>query len=56
MTAADAFAVRYDLLDKTLDPEIGQWLIVSYKATRRRRVPAFIQALDNEAVLAKGLG
>ena len=56
MTAADAFAVSYDLLDKTLDLGTGQWLIVSYKATRRRGVPAFIQALENEAVLAKGLG
>jgi hypothetical protein len=56
MTVADAFAVSYDLLDKTLDLETGQWLFVSYKATRRRGVPVFIQAPDNETMLAKGLG
>jgi hypothetical protein len=56
MTVADTFAVSYDLLDKTLDLETGQWLFVSYKATKRRGVPVFIQAPDNEAMLAKALG
>ena len=56
MTVADAFAVSYDLLDKTLDLETGQWLFVSYKATKRRSVPVFIQAPDNETMLAKALG
>jgi hypothetical protein len=55
MTVADAFAVSYDLLDKTLDLETGQWLFVSYKATRRKNVPVFIQAPDNEATLAEAL-
>jgi hypothetical protein len=55
MTVADAFAVSYDLLDKTLDLETGQWLFVSYKATRRKNVPVFIQAPDNEATLADAL-
>jgi hypothetical protein len=53
ITVADAFAVSYDLLDKTLDLETGQWLFVSYKATKRRGVPVFIQAPDNEATLVK---
>lgn len=55
ITVADAFAVSYDLLDKTLDLETGQWLFVSYKATRRKNVPVFIQAPDNETTLAKAL-
>jgi len=55
MTVADAFAVSYDLLDKTLDLETGQWLFVSYKATKRKNVPVFIQAPDNEATLAEAL-
>jgi hypothetical protein len=55
ITIADAFAVSYDLLDKTLDLETGQWLFVSYKAARRKNVPVFIQAPDNEAVLTKAL-
>jgi hypothetical protein len=56
MTVADAFAVSYDLLDKTLDLETGQWLFVSCKTTKRRGVPVFIQAPDNEPVQAKALG
>lgn len=55
ITIADAFAVSYDLLDKTLDLETGQWLFVSYKAARRKNVPVFIQAPDNEVTLAKSL-
>jgi hypothetical protein len=56
ITIADAFAVSYDLLDRTLDLETGQWLFVSYKATRRKNVPVFIQAPDNEAILVNSLG
>jgi hypothetical protein len=55
MTVGDAFAVSYDLLDKTLDLETDQWLFVSYKATKRKNVPLFIQAPDNEATLANAL-
>jgi DNA helicase HerA-like ATPase len=44
-----------DLLDKTLDLETGQRLFVSYEATKRKNVPVFIQASDNEAILAKAL-
>jgi len=55
MTVADAFAVSYDLLDNTLDLETGQWSFVSYNATKRKNVPVFIQAPDNEATLAKAL-
>jgi hypothetical protein len=56
ITIADAFAVSYDLLDKTLDLETGQWMFVSYKAARRKNVPVFIQAPDNEVTLSKTLG
>lgn len=55
ITIADAFAISYDLLDKTLDLETGQWLFVSYKAARRKNVPVFIQSPDNEATLTKAL-
>jgi hypothetical protein len=33
-----------------------EWSSVSCKATRRKNVPVFIQAPDNEATLAKNLG
>jgi hypothetical protein len=55
ITIADAFAVSYDLLDKTLDLETGQWMFVSYKAAKRKNVPVFIEAPDNEATLTESL-
>lgn len=55
ITIADAFAVSYDLLDKTLDLDTGEWLFVSYKATRRKNVPVFIKAPDNEETLSKAM-
>jgi hypothetical protein len=48
---AGAFAVSYDLLDKTRDLETMRWLFVSYKATKRRGVPVFIQMLGKEIAL-----
>jgi len=54
-TIAEAFGISYDLLDRTLDLETGQWLFVSYKATRRKNVPVFIQAPDNEKTLVQAL-
>ena len=55
ITIAEAFGVSYDLLDRTLDLETGQWLFVSYKATKRKNVPVFVQAPDNETTLAQAL-
>lgn len=55
ITIAESFGVSYDLLDRTLDLETGQWLFVSYKATKRKNVPVFIQAPDNEVALAQAL-
>jgi len=55
ITIAEAFGVSYDLLDRTLDLETGQWLFVSYKATKRKNVPVFIQAPDNEVTLAQSI-
>jgi len=50
---AEAFGVSYNLLDRTLDLKTGQWLFVSYRATKRKNVPIFIQAPDNEVTLAQ---
>ena len=56
MKIADAFGISYDVLDKTVDLETGQWLFVSYKATQRKNVPVFVQTPNNEDALVKGLG
>ena len=55
MVIADAFSLSYDLLDRTTELDIGEWLFVSYKATKQRNVPAFIRTPNNEEIIAKRL-
>jgi hypothetical protein len=55
LTIADAYSVSLDLLDKTLDLEAGEWLFVSYNASKRRNVPVFVRTPNNENNLVKAL-
>jgi len=55
MVIADAFSLSYDLLDKTTDLETGEWLFVSYKATKQRNVPIFVRTPNNEEILISNL-
>jgi len=55
MVIADAFSLSYDLLDKTTDLETGEWLFVSYKATKQRNVPIFVKTPNNEEILISNL-
>jgi len=55
MVIADAFSLSYDLLDKTTDLETGEWLFVSYKATKQRNVPIFVKTPNNEDILTTNL-
>ncbi|TDA37456.1 MAG: ATPase, partial [Candidatus Methanomethylicota archaeon] len=52
---AEAFGLSYDLVDATVSLETGEWLFVSYRATKQKNVPVFIRAPNNEAILTKGL-
>ena len=52
MVIVDAFSISYDLLDKTTELDIGEWLFVSYKATKQRNVPAFVKTPNNEEIMA----
>jgi len=56
MVIADAFSLSYDVLEKTTTLDVGEWLFVSYKATKRRNVPVFIRAPNNEDILLKNFG
>ena len=56
MVIADAFSLSYDMLERTTELETGQWLFVSYKATKQKNVPAFIQTPNNEEILLDRLG
>ncbi len=53
---ADAFSLSYDILEKTTELDTGQWLFVSYKATKQKSVPTFIQSPNNEDILLTNLG
>jgi len=55
MVIADAFSLSADIVEKTTELETGQWLFVSYKATKQKNVPAFIQAPNNEEILVNNL-
>jgi DNA helicase HerA-like ATPase len=52
---AEAFGLSYDLVDATVSLETGEWLFVSYRATKQKNVPVFIRAPNNEGILTKGL-
>ncbi|MBS7613007.1 ATP-binding protein, partial [Candidatus Bathyarchaeota archaeon] len=56
MVIADAFSLSYDVLEKTTTLDIGEWLFVSYKATKRRNVPVFIRTSNNEEILLRNFG
>jgi hypothetical protein len=55
LTIADAYSVSLDLLDKTLDLDAGEWLFVSYNASKRRNVPVFVRTPNNETNLVEAL-
>jgi hypothetical protein len=52
---AEAFSLNTAILDKTVDLDTGEWLFVSYKATRQKNIPTFIKAPDNEEIVATRL-
>lgn len=52
---ADAFSLNYELLERCTELETGEWIFVSYKATKQRNVPVFVRIPDNERLLAEGL-
>lgn len=52
---AEAFGLSYDLVDATVSLETGEWLFVSYRATKQKNVPVFIKAPNNEEILKRGI-
>ena len=48
MVIADAFSLDYGLVEKVTELSTGEWLFVSYKATKQKNVPAFIRTENNE--------
>ena len=55
MVIADAFALPYEVLERSADLGTGEWLFVSFKAAKQRNVPVFLKAENNESVVAESL-
>ncbi|MEM1537316.1 MAG: DUF87 domain-containing protein [Candidatus Nezhaarchaeales archaeon] len=50
---AEATGISPDILDKTAYLDVGEWLFVSFRATKLRNVPVFIRAENNEEALLR---
>ncbi len=48
MVIADAYSLDYEVLNRVAELDAGEWMFVSYKATKRRNVPVFISTPNNE--------
>lgn len=55
MVIADAFALPYEVLERTADLGTGEWLFVSFKAAKQKNVPVFLRTENNETIVAKSL-
>lgn len=53
MVIADAFALPYEVLERSAQLETGQWIFVSFKATKQRGVPVFLTTENNEDHLTR---
>jgi uncharacterized protein len=55
MVIADAFALPYEVLERSADLGTGEWLFVSFKAAKQRNVPVFLKTENNETIVAERL-
>ena len=55
MVIADAFALPYEVLERSADLGTGEWLFVSFKAAKQRNVPVFLKTENNEGLIAETL-
>jgi DNA helicase HerA-like ATPase len=55
MVIADAFALPYEVLERSADLGTGEWLFVSFKASKQKNVPVFLRTDNNEAFVAESL-
>jgi hypothetical protein len=55
MVIADAFALPYEVLERSADLGTGEWIFVSFKAAKQRNVPVFLKTENNESFVAASL-
>ncbi len=52
MVISESFALPLEVLERTAQLDTGEWVFVSYKATKRKNVPVFLRTEDNEKAIA----
>ncbi len=52
---SDAFSISRSVIDKVTTLETGEWLFVSYKATKLKNIPVEVKAYNNEDMLMESL-
>lgn len=52
MVISESFALPLEVLERTAQLDTGEWIFVSYKATRRKNVPVFLKTENNEEAIA----
>ncbi len=55
MVISESFALPLEVLERTAQLDTGEWIFVSYKATKRKNVPVFLRTEDNEKAVASYL-
>ncbi len=48
MVISESFGLPLEVLERTAQLDTGEWVFVSYKATRRKNVPVFLRTENNE--------
>jgi DNA helicase HerA-like ATPase len=55
MVISESFGLPLEVLERTAQLDTGEWVFVSYKATRRKNVPVFLRTENNEDAIANYL-
>jgi hypothetical protein len=55
MVISESFGLPLEVLERTAQLDTGEWVFVSYKATRRKNVPVFLRTENNEEAVANYL-
>ena len=52
---SDAFSLSRSVIDKVIELDTGEWIFVSYKATKHKNIPVEIRTPNNEGILREWL-
>ena len=52
MVVADSFGLPIEVMERSSQLDTGEWIFVSFKATKQKNVPVFVKTENNESVVA----